>query len=376
MTVGIVAGLAAVAGSSSSASGSQSSKTLTNVVVGMGPYYDYQLMQVAHALGLDRQQGLNFKIEQFPSAPLSAVQTGSVDLTWNCDSCYYAIAKNFPTYRNFIDTNQFKGFALVGRRGHVTPYSVYVARYHGNLAAAKRAFVLQQVKGKTVAICPTVCGNLPPLQGLLAQAGLKANAVHLVNFADDGKAADAFLAGTGDFYTGSLPQEARLLYSPEFHGQFVTAAPQQAFGPGVQGGVLYSTFGTSAAWLTAHPTAAKKVVAVWYRAVQYLHDDPAKILPMVTRQVKAAVGGLLPLGVTNAAMTKLNYFPTFNQARTYVFGPGSPTNQLAAAAYQAKTAGVTKQLPGGWQAFEVARQWYNAVAADPTLVRYINAPVP
>jgi ABC-type nitrate/sulfonate/bicarbonate transport system substrate-binding protein len=367
--------LAAVGDATPSSAASHATK-LTTVTVAQGPYYDYQLLTVAHMLGLDHQLGLNFKIEPFPNPALSALQTGRVDVTYACDSCYFATAKSFPTYRNFIVTDLFKGFALIGRKGKVTPYSVYVNRYHGNLAAAKRAFVLQQVKGKTISICPITCGNLSPFEGLLAQAGLTVNDVHIVKFATDGEAADAFLAGTGNFYTGALPQEARLLYSPEFHGEFIDAAPQQAFGPGVEGGASYSTFATSEQWLKANPTVAKKVVAVWYRAVQYLHKDPSKILPMIAQLMKVAVGGVFPASVTKDAVTELEYFPTFNQAKTYVFGANSPTNQIAAAEYQAKSAGVVKQLPGGVATYEVSQKYYDEVAADTALVSYINAPVP
>jgi ABC-type nitrate/sulfonate/bicarbonate transport system substrate-binding protein len=346
----------------------------TTVTIAQGPYYDYQLLTVAHELGLDHQLGLNFDIEPFPNPALSAVQTGRVDITYACDSCYFATATSFPTYRNFIVTDLFKGFALIGRKGSVTPYSVYLTRYHGDLAAAKRAFVLQQVKSKTIAICPITCGNLSPFEGLLAQGGLTASDVHIVRFATDGEAADAFLSGTGNFYTGALPQEARLLYSPQFHGEFVDAAPQQAFGPGVEGGASYSTFAASEQWLKANPSVAEKVAAVWYRAVEYFDSDPAKVLPMVASLMKAAVGGVFPASVTKQAMTDLEYFPTFNAAKTYVFGNNSSTNQIAAAEYQAKTANA--KLPGGVARYEVSEEYYNEVAANAALVKYINAPVP
>jgi ABC-type nitrate/sulfonate/bicarbonate transport system substrate-binding protein len=346
------------------------------VTVGVGPFYDYQPVIVAQKLGLDRQVGLKLKLESFPDPPLAQLQTGAVDIGFSCDSCFFMTIKNFPTYRDFVSTNQFKGFVLIGRKGKVTPYSVYVTRNGGNLAAAKRQFVQQQVRGKTFAIDNAT--DLSTVQGLLAQGGLTVKDVKILNFADDEKSAAAFVSGSGDFYTGALPQEARLLYSPEFKSQFVEAAPQQAFGEGVEGGVLYSTMASTQTWLSAHPTVAKKFLAMWYRAVQYLHDDPQRILPIVSASVQASVGGVFPANVTNAAMTQLNVFPTFDQARTTVYGATSPTNYLAALRYQAKQAGAAGQIPGGTSldSFETtAASVYEQLAADPQLVNYINAPL-
>jgi ABC-type nitrate/sulfonate/bicarbonate transport system substrate-binding protein len=359
----------------SSATAASGAQALTTITVGIGPFYDYQPVVIAKDLGLDHQVGLNLKVESFPNIPLQQLQTGALDVGYSCDSCFFMTVKNFPTYRDFLITNQFEGFVLVGRAGKVTPYSTYVTRAGGNIALAKREFVLQQVKGKTFAISDAT--DLSTVQGLLAQAGLTTKDVKIINFADDSKSADAFVAGTGDFYTGSLPQEARLLYSSQFHGQFVSAAPQQAFGPGVEGGVLYSTYAANQNWLASHQGAATKFVAMWYRAVEYLRRDPQRILPIVSNSVKAAVGGVYPSSVTNAAMTSLNYFPTFTEAGTYVYGPTSPGNFLAAVRYQAKQAGTAGQIPAGMtlDSFETAQTYYNAVAADQKLVSYINAPV-
>jgi ABC-type nitrate/sulfonate/bicarbonate transport system substrate-binding protein len=367
-----------IAGCGSSSGGTTAStKGLTTVTVGVGPFYDYQPVIVAQKLGLDHQVGLNLKFESFPDPPLAQLETGAIDIGFSCDSCFFMTAKNFPTYRDFITTNQFRGFVLIGRKGKVTPYSVYVARNNGNLAAAKREFVLQQVKGKTFAIDNAT--DLSTVQGLLAQAGLTVKDVKILNFADDEKSAAAFVSGTGDFYTGALPQEARLLYSPEFNGQYVEAAGQQAFGEGVEGGVYYSTMASTQTWLSAHPTAAKEFLAMWYRAVQYLHDDPKLVLPMISASVQAAVGGVFPASVTHVAMTQLNYFPTFDEARTAVYGASSPTYYLGALRYQAKEAGAAGQIPSGTslESFETtAGSTYEQLAADPKLVSYVNAPVP
>jgi len=354
---------------------SKKAATPTTVTVAIGPYYDYQLIQVAKTLGLDRQLGLNIKLESFPGVPLRQLQTGAIDVAYSCDSCFLATIKNFPTYRDIIATNQFKGFVLVGRKGKVVAYSTYVARAHGNLVAAKRSFIREQVKGKTFAICNAT--DLSTVQGLLSQGGLTTKDIKIINFADDGKSADAFVAGTGDFYTGSLPQEARLLYSAEFKGQYVTAAPQQAFGPGTQGGVLYSTFAATQTWLNTHASVAAKLAAVWYRAVNYLNKKPSVVLPMIATAVKESTGGVLPQDVTKAAMLSLNYFPTFNSARTYVFGTGSATNFLTAARYQGAQAIAAKQIPAGTDLapFQAEGQVYRQVSSDPALVKFINAPI-
>jgi hypothetical protein len=117
---------------------------------------------------------------------------------------------------------------------------------------------------------------------------------------------------------------------------------------------------------------------MWYRAVQYLHEDPQRILPIISASVQASVGGVFPASVTQAAMTRLNSFPTFDQARTAVYGATSSTNYLAALKYQAQQAGVAGQIAKGTnlESFETgAATVYEQLAADPQLVKYIDGPV-
>ena len=62
--------------------------------------------------------------------------------------------------------------------------------------------------------------------------GIGIDEVQLLNFADDQKAATAFLSGTGDFYIGSLPQERRLL---SMEDRFVNAGGSEVLGRPVYG---------------------------------------------------------------------------------------------------------------------------------------------
>ena len=147
--------------------------------------------------------------------------------------------------------------------------------------------------------------HLAALAGLLEQGGATTDDMEILDFADDAKAANAFATGERTFTAGALPQEARLVYSSEFEGKFIIAAPQQAFGPGEEGVLLYSLFFTRDDWLEENREVAQRLLAVWLRTTRYLREQPEVVLPIIADAVKASTGGLLDDETTEAIMTDL-----------------------------------------------------------------------
>lgn len=58
--------------------------------------------------------------------------------------------------------------------------------------------------------------------------GFTLEGVEIIDFADDTQATAAFLRDEGDYYTGSLPQEVKLLSEEGY----VAVAENEAIGPG------------------------------------------------------------------------------------------------------------------------------------------------
>ena len=65
------------------------------------------------------------------------------------------------------------------------------------------------MKGKSFAIVKVNHG--PMVDSALQQVGLSLDDVEVLNFPDHPTAGFAFESGEGDFYTGALPQQIRLL---------------------------------------------------------------------------------------------------------------------------------------------------------------------
>src|ERR1700745_975162 len=214
------------AGGSATGSGGASSAALETVRIGLQPDFDYMLFPVAHQLGLDHQQGLDFQVSYFDQVgpEVQAMARGSVDVVSSCHACDFAYYKSLPTLRDAFITDQVKGFIVVGRHG-APSYEQLVAS--GQSPESARAAVYSYLKGKTFDIDKATFAAL--LNAMLQYAGLPASAVKVHDYASDATAATAFLSGSGDFFMGALPQEAKLLLN--FPGRVTNVGGSEIIGP-------------------------------------------------------------------------------------------------------------------------------------------------
>jgi hypothetical protein len=204
----VLAAMTVAAGLLLGASGSQAAEQ-TVVRVGMTPFFDYQFFSVAKEYGWDKQLGLDLQFQWLTqSGPsIQALTNGSLDTVNTCVVCNYPFYESVPEMQNFLTVNQFKGFVVIGRVGQSKSYDELLAEL-GDAAKAKQA-AIEQMKGKTF---PVYLANYQPLMtAVLEQAGLGLEDVQTINFADDEKAALAFIGGKGEFYMGGLPSEINLL---------------------------------------------------------------------------------------------------------------------------------------------------------------------
>ena len=210
ITVAMVLSLGALGASAGAQDGSNApGGPATPVRVAMTPFFDYQFLSVADALGWDEELGLDLQFTWLTqSGPsIQALVNGSVDTVNTCVICNFPFYESVPELTDFLTVNQFKGFTLIGRAGAAKTYDEFLAEL-GDPVAAQKA-TLEQLRGKTL---PMYSANYETLlKATLSQAGMTLDDVTIVNFADDEKAALAYLGGTGDFYMGGLPSEINIL---------------------------------------------------------------------------------------------------------------------------------------------------------------------
>src|SRR5581483_1206916 len=127
----------------------------------------------------------------------------------------------------------------------------------------------------------------------------------------------------------------------------------------------------------ANQNTAKKLIAIWYRATRYLLQDPAKATPVIASTIKVSTGGVFSPSTVQRLMTTLLTFPTIQQAKTLYFSKSSPYYFFASVSSLFKNAQQIGQVPKGTTVdqFQVEEPLFNSVLSDPTLMKYINAPL-
>jgi ABC-type nitrate/sulfonate/bicarbonate transport system substrate-binding protein len=371
--VGALAALLAVAPAACDGDQQKTEGGLTTVRVGTQPYYDYQFFSVAHELGVDREFGLDLVTVAHPGQTAYAqLARGDLDITASCESCLLPAIENLPGVRNFLITNLFKGFVLIGRsqngKPQFTTYAETLAANGNDPEKAKAAFV-RTLRGRNFAINPAADGAL--LGALLAHGGLTSSDVRVTSFPDEVKAALAFIAGTGDYYFGSLPQELRMLTADDLKTKFVEAGPAELFP------LNYANFAAMSGWLENNEDTAVKLVAIWFRVTRYLDEKPERVLGIIARTLQAETGGVLSDEQTRLALTRFMYFAPYDKAQATYFDPSSPTRETLALEELYRQARADKQIPATAQYadYEVSARYFTLLTGRTDLIQKINAPL-
>jgi len=185
---------------------------LKSVKVGITPYAFAMMFPVIHALGIDNEIGIDFVIYDFSSSAgtFPALIRGDIDIVNEDMSFHIAKIKNAPEIKTFGTNNLFKGFILIGRKGVDKSYQEVLTEL-GDPKKAKEK-ILKNLTGRKFVAAPFFSGVI---SDALRQIGLELEDIEYIKFADDQKAAAAFIGGVGDFYLGSLPQEIKMLNMPD-----------------------------------------------------------------------------------------------------------------------------------------------------------------
>jgi ABC-type nitrate/sulfonate/bicarbonate transport system substrate-binding protein len=372
LSVGLLLGslLVLTSGGSATASAGPSTAKASGLVVvkvGLTPYFESQPFVIAHQLGLDKAQGLDFQFVSLTAdgGPVgSALLNGTIDIGSSCISCDLPILKSVPALRDFMITNQFGGFIVIGRKGAPT-YASLAKKYGSKVAESD---ILHSFVGKTFDL--VVALFEPLLYGALKQVGIAPSAVTVDDFSTDPLAATAFEHGVGQYYMGSLPEELSLLYgSPS---KYIDVGGSQILGPG---GLWYSTMVSTQAWLSANPQTALKIMAIWYRTMRYLTAYPAVTYPIWTKAINTISAASYTASETQFITTHLEDYETIPQAEKLEFNSSLGLYWTHSLTYYVNSA--TSDIPSGTTAstYFVLGKYFDKLLKDHALLAWVNSPL-
>jgi len=313
---------------SSEASYAQETQELTRVRVGVTPYSMWQIWSTAHELGIDKEFGLDFEIKEFTSDPngVRALITGDVDITSNAMPQLITDHNAAPQVVSFVPVGYFKGFIFVGRKGKTRPIDELIDEMGVDKA---KEFQLKEMRGKTFLVVPPF---KPIVLDALNQVGLKEEDVSFQFFADDQKAAMAFIKGSGDFYIGSLPQERRLL---EMSDQFVNAGGSEILGPA---GLWYDIQCSTEKFIRENRETSLRVLAVKYRATYFFDLRPNEFAEIASKNLSRLTGGNFPTEEYITLQTVYDDFLSIEESLAGCYNSLSPLYLLHPTEYYLKIA--------------------------------------
>ncbi len=309
----------------SGAQAEESKKELTKVRVGVAPYTMFQIWPAAKEFGIDKEFGLDLELVNI-TATLPGVQLlvrGDLDISTNCIAEHIAAIQNAPQVKGFSSLGFFQGFFFVGRKGEVKPIDELIQE--AGLKKAKE-MRLNEFKGKEFAIIPQ---RKPLILDAIAQVGLTADDIKFLNFADDQKAAMAFMRGAGDFYIGSLPQERKLI---QMEG-YVDAGGAEILGPG---GLWYDTMVSTDAFITEKRETALRVLGVLYRTIRLFDEHPQQVAKVAAAAISKATGGDFSVDEYITMQTQYDDFLSIDEVKAGMFNPASDLYWKPAADYYIK----------------------------------------
>lgn len=339
------------------------------VRIGITPYSMYQIWNDAAKMGIDQDFGIKLELKNVAQT-VNGVQLmirGDLDVTSGTPAEHLPLVEQAPQVKNFSTVGFFKGFIFVGRQGKVTPFDQLVEQY--GLAQAKE-MRLKEFKGKKFAVIPQ---RGPLIADALDQVGLSIDDVTLLKFADDQKAAAAFIGGEGDFYMGSLPQERRLLSMGD---QYVNAGGSRILGPA---GLWYDTMLSTPKFMSDNRETALRTLAVWYRLVDIWDQNPDLLAPTAAQALSKLTGGDFSVDEYKTLQTQYDDFISIDEALRGFYNPNSPLYWANPVDYYINAAVKSGDLSSkvkGADYFSQSESLFYDLMSRPDLLKKIYAPVP
>jgi len=299
---------------------------LTKVRVGIAPYTMFQIWPAAKEFGIDKEFDLDLELVSI-AATLPGVQLlvrGDLDISSNCIAEHIAVIQNAPQVKGFSSLGFFKGFFFVGRKGEVKPFDELAKEVGVEKAKEMR---LKEFKGKEFCVIPQ---RKPLIADAIAQVGLTLDDIKLLNFADDQKAAMAFMRESGDFYMGSLPQQRKLVKMAD---RFVNAGGSEVLGPG---GLWYDTMVSTEDFIKNNRETSLRLLAVLYRTIRLFDEQPEKVSEIGAAAISKATGGDFAVEEYITMQTVYDDFLSIEEVKEGMFNSQSPLHWKNAADYYIK----------------------------------------
>ncbi|MGV6874465.1 ABC transporter substrate-binding protein [Pseudochelatococcus sp. B33] len=341
------------------------SQDVKTVRIGIPPFFDYQIWAVARELGLDAEQGISIEPVSVNSGAngVAALRQGSLDLAASSQVGAFPFFKQVPDLRTWIVLDQFKGFIVVGRTGSAETYASLVGKLTPEEAKKQ---VLESFRGKTFVVNPT--NFLPLVKAALDQAGMTLDDVKVAEFPDDAKAALAFETGVGDYYMGSLPQEAKLLSQPD---RYTAAGGHEVLGPA---GLWFSSTVGLAPWIEQNQETVMKLTAIAYRTIRYLHEQPERTVPIWTKLINAHAAASFTDDEVKNILTLL-YHPTAEEAAETFFNPDSDVYWKNSIDYYSRQN--AENLPSDFSSgkYNIEEEMFKNFIKRDDLVSWVNSPL-
>lgn len=342
---------------------------LSKVRIGLAPYTMFQIWIAAHELGIDKEFGLDFEIKEF-TMTLPGTQAcirGDVDITVNCIAEHIAVIEKAPQVKNFSSLGFFKGFFFVGRREEVKPFDELVAEVGLEKAKEMR---LNEFKEKEFCIIPQ---RKPLIADAIGQVGLTLDDIKLLNFADDQKAAMAFMRGAGDFYTGSLPQQRRLV---KMSDRFVNAGGTEILGPA---GLWYDTVVSTEKFMEENRETALRTIAALYRTIRLFDEQPEKVGKIGAAAISRMTGGEFSVEEYITMQTVYDDFLSIEELLAGMYNPYSPLYWKNPAEYYIKMAveqGDLNEVVPAEDYYSQSEELFWELLKRKDLLQFIYAPFP
>ena len=369
LLVGASIGFMALAGGMlpMTASSDADAQELEEIRFGLGPYFEYQPWAISKDLGLDKEMGFDFVLQTVNKVAhaVAGLQSGQYHLTMSCQTCTIPFYENVPTLRNWMVTNQFKGFAIIGRRGE-TPTYAELAPESGSRESEGRSPALnegQDLRHRE--------GQPRPHGGFGASAG-RALASTTWKFSTSRtirRPASPSRAARVTSIPGRLPQQIRLLTVGD---EYVNVGGHEILGPA---GLWYSTMLSDQTWLEESEERTLKLLAIWYRTMRYVEERFDYALPIWTASLNERMGSdTFSVDQTRVAIEQFEFFPTMEEAAEGVFNRESDLSWRNSVDHYLPNV---ENVPTDFNVddYEVHSKYYDALRANEELVAWINAPL-
>jgi ABC-type nitrate/sulfonate/bicarbonate transport system substrate-binding protein len=357
------------AGLGACASGSGQGSSLKPLKVGVLPYLDYHLFQVAKEKGFDKELGYDLSFTKYPLEPneTQSLSRGDIDVAQGAIGSLVSQLPAQPDLRVFLSLSQYKGFAFVVRKdSDMKTYKEFLAELKDPDAA--REAVVNQMAGKK--LLTTESSYRSTIAGLMDEGGKNYGDLDVQNFAEAAQGATAFVQGTGDIYLGAVAQTIRLV---EQMGDYEILIQDAEMGAP---GLWYSNAYVTQDYMDKNHAELVDFTAIWYRTARFVAERPDEAYPMILKTLNPATASNLTVDDLKNQIPETTFFPTAKEAAEMTYNPESELYWKNLANYQFKQAqALGTDLSGTTiDEFIVQEKFFREFMDNQDLQKYVNAP--